>query len=250
MDQTQVVFQAKVGEFEGPLGLLLQLIEDRKLHISQVSLATVTDQFIGHVKELEAREGEHKKELADFILVASTLMFIKSVALLPDLKVTTEEAQSASDLQRRLRLYQKFQELGRGIKSRYGSKFIFFRETSAKEATSVFAPTKEITTDGVLAAISVVIKSFPKPEALPQIIVKKIISLEEVISDLTGRVQSALRLSFKDFVKNKAERVDVIVSFLGMLELVHQGIVTVEQQAHFDDIAIETTDPTGVPRYD
>ncbi len=247
-----MIFTTRVGEFEGPLGLLLQLIEERKMHISQVSLATVTDQFIEHVKLLEDNPstalGAGKSELADFILVASTLMLIKSIALLPQLKATEEESQSMADLERRLKLYQKFKELAQTIKQQFGAKIIFYREPS-KEITAVFAPTAEINQSGILAAIRNIIQSFPKPEILPQVVVKKIISLEEVIKDLAGRVQSALRLSFKDFVKDKAERINVIVSFLGMLELVRQGIVTVEQQAHFDDISMETTDPTGVPRY-
>ena len=245
MNDAQTIFQTKVGDFEGPLGLLLQLIEDRKMHISQVSLAAVTDQFIEHIKTLEESA---KSELADFILVASTLMLIKSIALLPQIKTTEEESRSMADLEKRLRLYQKFKELALVVKQQFGAKVIFYREPS-KEITAVFAPTAEVSPGGILAAIRNVIQSFPKAEILPQIIVKKVISLEEVINDLARRVQLALRLSFKDFVKDKSERINVIVSFLGMLELVRQGIVTVEQQAHFDDISMETIGPTGVPRY-
>lgn len=247
MDEASAIFQAKTGEFEGPLGLLLQLIEERKMHISQVSLAAVTDQFIGHIKSLE-ESPDAKGRLADFILVASTLMFIKSAALLPQLQVSTEEVQSAADLERRLKLYQKFKELSQTVKSQFGRQIIFGREPS-REIISVFAPTGELTLVNLLQAVRTVIQSFPQPEKLAQVIVKKVISLEEVIKDLTGRVQSALRLSFKDFVANKTERVNIIVSFLGMLELVRQGIVTVEQQAHFDDIQMETTEPSAVPRY-
>ncbi len=257
MEESQAAFRAKTGEFEGPLDLLLQLIEDKKLHISKVSLAAVTDQFVEHVKTLEQSggnptsprlRGTSKGQLADFILVASTLMFIKSAALLPQLQVTTEEAQSAADLERRLRLYQKFKELAQNVKQQYGQQRIFGREAS-KEIRPAFTPTHEVTAGGILAAVQSVIKSFPLPEKLTEVIVKKVISLEEVITDLTNRVQTALKLSFKDFVKNKTDRVNIIVSFLGMLELVRQGIVTVEQQAHYQDISIETTKPSDVPRY-
>lgn len=245
MNEVGKTFQARVGNFEGPLGLLLQLVEDRKMHISQVSLAAVTDQFVEHIKMLEESA---KGELADFILVASTLMLIKSIALLPQLKVTPEESQGAADLERRLRLYQKFKELALVIKANYGQKIIFPRQET-KEVVAVFAPTAQLTLVGLLTAAKAVIQSFPRPEKLAEVVVKKVISLEEVITDLANRVQTALKMSFKDFVKDKTERINVIVSFLGMLELVKRGIVTVEQRAHFDDISMETTEPTGVPRY-
>ena len=72
----------------------------------------------------------------------------------------------------------------------------------------------------------------------------------KLVVSLGGISSNALRMSFKDFVKDKAEKVNVIVSFLGMLELVKRGVVDVQQSAHFDDIAIETTGPTSTPRYD
>ena len=86
-------FKVKVGEFEGPMELLLNLIEEKKLHISQVSLATVADGFIDHLRLVD---GENKKEIADFVLVASTLMLIKSLSLLPSLATTPEEIGRAS----------------------------------------------------------------------------------------------------------------------------------------------------------
>ena len=69
------------------------------------------------------------------------------------------------------------------------------------------------------------------------------------MSDLTNRVQSALRMSFKQFVGNTEEKVNVIVSFLGMLELVKQGMIDVTQERHFEDIQMESAQ-ASVPRYD
>ena len=114
----------------------------------------------------------------------------------------------------------------------------------------VFAPSRDLSLEGLLTALKNVIQSLPKAEKLPKVIVQKVISLEETIADLAKRVQGALRMSFKDFIKDKAEKVNVIVSFLGMLELVKRGVVNVQQTAHFEDISIETTEPTGTPRYE
>lgn len=237
-------FVAKAGEFEGPIEVLLRLIEERKMHISQVSLASVADDFIAYAQKID---GNHKGEIANFILVASTLMLIKSLALLPTLQVTTEEKEGIEDLERRLRLYQRMKDLSVHVKERFGKQVIFTREMS-KEIIPVFAPTAEITPPGIVQVIKNLITNFPKPEKIPEVIIKKVISLEEAITNLTERVQSALKMSFKQFVGSQKEKVNIIVSFLGMLELVKRGIINVEQQNHFDDIHMETGG-VGTPRY-
>ena len=112
----------------------------------------------------------------------------------------------------------------------------------------VFSPTDEVRIPNLLTAIKDLIKNLPKPEIIPEKIIKKVISLEEVIGDLANRVSRAMKMSFSDFVKDKAEKVNVIVSFLGMLELVKQGAIEIEQKAHFADINMETK-TVGIPRY-
>lgn len=113
----------------------------------------------------------------------------------------------------------------------------------------VFSPDSSMTKENFLTAIRSVIKALPKVENIPKAIVKKVISLEEMIGNLTERIKSSIKLSFKEFAKvGKEERVNVIISFLAMLELVKQGIVSVRQDNQFDDIEIETQH-TGVPHY-
>ena len=209
-------FRVKIGEFEGPLGLLLNLIEKRKMHISQVSLAQVTDDYVNYLK---TQTGSSMEALANFIMVASTLMLIKSLALLPGLQLSEEEKENVTDLEDRLKCLKRVRDLSRHLKERFGQNIIFGREEGSAPVI-VFSPTKEITLAGMLKAIKNLVTNFPIKEILPQTIIKKVISLEEVISDLAGRVERAIRLSFSDFVKDKKDKINVIVSFLGMLELV------------------------------
>src|ERR1035437_2753511 len=100
-------FTIKTQSFEGPLDLLLDLIEKRKLFINDISLAQVTDDFISHIKQ---GTGVSMGESAHFILVASTLLLIKSKSLLPDLNLTDEEQGDISDLERRLKMYKCIKE--------------------------------------------------------------------------------------------------------------------------------------------
>lgn len=253
-------FKIKTEVFEGPLDLLLSLIEKRKLLVNDISLAKVTDDYIEYLQRVQSVGATQEAggapnasafpmaESANFILIASTLLLIKSKSLLPTLSLTEEEKGSIEDLEARLKLYQKIKELSLHVKERFGTAPIFAK-TESKTVVPVFSPEPEITPAGVLAAIKEVIRNLPKKEFIPKAVVRKVMSLEEMIVNLTARIQSSVKMSFKDFAGvGKQERVHVIVSFLAMLELVKQGIVDVTQDAHFQDITIETQ-AVGVPRY-
>lgn len=238
-------FKIKMGEFEGPLELLLDLIEKRKLHISDVSLSQVADDFVEHIKSLEDFP---LSDSADFILIASTLLLIKSKSLLPNLELTEEEQGNIEDLEKRLLLHKKFKDLSNGIARIFGKNSLYFANES-RMMYSVFAPTPEINAENILANIRSVLQNIPKTELLPQVTVQKVVSLEEMIESLSSRVEKSIKMSFRDFSKfDKSDKVTVIVSFLAMLELVKQGIVRVSQSKHFEDIEIEQEKVT-VPLY-
>ncbi|KKQ78188.1 MAG: hypothetical protein A3A96_00145 [Candidatus Zambryskibacteria bacterium RIFCSPLOWO2_01_FULL_39_39] len=230
-------FKVRVGEFEGPLTLLLDLIEKRKLHISDVSLSAVADEFIEHIKSFEEFP---IADSADFILIASTLLLIKSKSLLPNLSLTTEEQGSIKDLENRLITYRKYKELSINIERMFGNFLYFAKER--KEINVVFAPTPDITLLSLKRALREALQNIPQQiEDLPKMVVQKIMSLEEMVDKLKDRVQTSLKTSFSDFAHvGKAEKVNVIVSFLAMLELVKQGMLRVNQSRHFEDISMES----------
>jgi len=252
-------FKVKVGEFEGPLELILDLIEKRKLHISDISLSQVADEFIEYIKSFEEFP---MSDSADFILVASTLLLIKSKSLLPNLPLTEEEQGSIEDLENRLSAYKKYKELSVNIRKMFGNFLYFAREEKTKRI--VFSPTPDINLLSIENALYEVLKNVPpKIESLPKVAVEKMISLEEMIGRLTERIKTSLKTSFKDFSRlpspdgsglggqadmDKVEKINIIVSFLAMLELVKQGLVRVNQNKHFEDIQIEN-EGTNVPTY-
>jgi len=245
-------FSLKLDEFEGPLPLLLELVEKRQLSISQVSLAEVADNFIKYVNQLNAPT---KAMLAEFIVVASTLMLIKSISLLPALTLEAGESQEIGELERRLKLYQIIRQIALDLKSQFGRQVIFYPESRRSE-TVTFSPTAELTLANLLATMKNLIQSLPATaDNLPHATVRKIVSLEDTIKDLTNRVQNALRMNFSDFVKNQShdwqkEKVNIIISFLALLELCKRGLVEVEQGSHFAEIKMETKITSAVPRYD
>jgi segregation and condensation protein A len=238
-------FTVKTKEFEGPLDLLLSLIEKRKLFINDISLAKVADDFIAYVRSFESLP---MGDAAHFILVASTLLLIKSKSLLPNLSLTEEEEGDIRDLEIRLKIYQRIKEASRNIKDSYGTNPIF-EPSKDRPMTPVFSPHTSMNPAQLLSSIKNLLRSLPKKEVLPKALVRKVVSLEEMITKLTTRVTSGLRMSFKDFSgEHKGEKVNIIVSFLAMLELVKQGVIHVNQESHFGDIHMESKE-VGVPRY-
>ncbi len=237
-------FQVVLESFQGPLDLLLDLIEKRKLHISTVSLSKVADDFIEYVKKIEEFPIAHS---SDFILIASTLLLIKSKSLLPTLEVTTEEQNDISDLEHRLAEYKKYKDLSKGIEKMFGN-FLFFGMEN-KQKVVVFNPSNDTTKENLQKAINEILGNIQRKENIPKVMVQKVISLEDMIESLSERIKTGIRTSFKEFSQiGKMEKVNVIVSFLAMLELVKQGIVRVNQEKHFDDIEIEGEN-IGIPTY-
>ncbi len=238
-----MAFHIKIDAFEGPLDLLLDLIEKRKLFVSDISLAQVADDYITHVRSLAALP---ISDTAHFLLVASTLVLIKSKSLLPDLTLSGEEESDIDMLKRRLAILARMRKEGNRMAGMFGERVMFSRH-HAKNETVVFAPDRETTAPGLLTAIRRVVAAFPKPERLPEAIVKKVVSLEEMMERLAERVKTSLKMSFRSFA-GRAERAEMVVSFLALLELVRQGVMDAVQPERFGDISMESHD-VGTPRY-
>ncbi len=244
-------YMVKTGVFEGPLDLLLDLIEKRKLFINDVSLSQVTDDFI---KYIETHEDFPIGESAEFILIASTLMLVKSRSLLPMLELTEEEEGSIEDLQNRLVLYARTKELAQEIKKMFG-KNVIFDKTPSKNTIIVFTPDSKTNTNELLLALQRIIESLPKQETIPKAIVRKMINLEETIEKLAERISKNMKMNFTEF-KNQLgangkltqeKKVMVIVGFLAMLELVKRGAIRVTQDSA-GEIEMET-ESVNIPNY-
>jgi segregation and condensation protein A len=121
MDSNAVVekYVVKAGSFEGPLEVLLDLIEARKLFINEISLASVTNEYLSYVRTLG---GKNLPDATDFVVVAATLVLIKSRSLLPNLELTVDEKEKIIDLEARLKMYALVREIGEDIKTRFGKR--------------------------------------------------------------------------------------------------------------------------------
>ena len=237
-------FTAKTPAFEGPLEVLLNLIEERKLHVGDVALAAVADDFIAYARQFEEFP---VAESASFILVASTLLLIKSKSLLPALELTEEEKTDISELEARLALYQKVRGYAGALRALFGKRMLF--PIAVRARAPLFTPDARTTRGGLAKALYSILANLPHVATLPRVVVEKVLSLDEMIARLIDRIQGALRLGFREFAHAGAKaKKEIIVSFLAVLELVRRGAIRVTQEKHFDDILMET-EQVGVPKY-
>lgn len=250
MEETQITHShiVKTDTFEGPLELLLSLVEGRKLFINEISLVSVTDDFL---REARALPKHNLSELTSFLAIAATLILIKSRSLLPGFLVTREEEKDIKDLESRLAIYALMREVSTDISQRYGVQ-VMRMSPERSRLSVVFAPDSTLTSAVLAHTMNEVLSRVPKEEVLPEVRVRKIISIEEVISDLTTRVASAMRVSFNQWKETlggedaEAQKKNVIVSFLAMLELVRQGTFDALQGTDFQDIELISLDTQNI----
>lgn len=244
-------FDINTEVYAGPLDLLLHLIEKRKLFISDISLSEVADEYIKYTQEHEHNSLENSSQ---FILIASTLVLIKSRSLLPNLELTEDEQGNIDELQQRLKLYKMYKELSLDVGERFG-RYVMVAPLPRKGVSieTKFSPAEDITFENIRKSIETIFARIPSLDDIPQATVRKIIRLEEVIERLLDRVQKSLQTSFREFTGNAQgslieKKQGIIVSFLAMLELVKRGIIEVQQSETFHDIQMETNS-INTPRY-
>lgn len=231
------MYKVQLEKFEGPLDLLLELIESEKLSITEVSLAKVCDQYL---KYLEVAENIAPSNLADFLLIAAQLILIKSKAILPDFKLSEEEKISSEELAFRLREYKKFKEAAKKIYQMYLSKNICF-EKQVYEMPVAFYPGKNLNKESLSASFYDLLRVLKQFEELEKETIRETISIKEKIANLQSLISREVNVKFNTIIKQAKTKLEAIVSFLALLELVRQKIVNVMQKDEFGEIEIKKT---------
>ena len=228
-------YTVTTDQFNGPLELLLQIIEEQQLEITKVSLAAVADQYILYLKQNPQIPAE---EIADFLLIAAKLILIKSKALLPALLVEDEDA---IDLERQLKMYKQFIDASHKIALIAAKKHTLFTRDAFPQfvAEGFIAPKKVITQEKLHSLFSLLIQKITPPEILQKRILERVVTIKEKISHIKDLLMSHTTFSFKKSVLVYGSRSEKIVSFLAILELAKQKMVDVEQGEYLGDIVIK-----------
>lgn len=237
-------FQVKLDRFTGPYSKLLEMIESRKLSITEVGLASVADDYISYIKSLEQADGGKLLiDISQFIVVASTLMLMKVKSLLPGIVYTEEEEKQVHNLEHKLELYTALLNACKKINSIYLNKPLFERTRIKYNGLSVFVPDGNVTKEALHSVAVLTVASFKPPENLVKAAVEQKLRIENVIDDLIMRIRKEGNTSLFKFVDKinqsfEEKKKVLIVSFLALLELVRAGNFEVTQSENAGDITI------------
>jgi segregation and condensation protein A len=233
----QVNYTFRTPVYEGPLDLLLGLIERAELDITAVSLATVTDQYLDYIHSLEQVSPD---EISAFLLIAAKLLQIKSEALLPRPpdRVHGEEdlGQSLVD---QLKLYKRYKEIGGWLNQRQESNLRTFLRLAPQPKFEPKLDLSNITLDKLIIAAHEAFRKEQEKKPLGEVIAPPRITIREKIDLIAKTMKEVERASFRALLNQGASRLEVVVTFLAMLELVKRYRINAHQEGLFGEIEID-----------
>ncbi len=238
-------FTVKLEQFEGPLDLLLELIEKQKLEITRISLAKVTDSYLEHLKQ---NLGISSENLADFLVVAARLILIKSKALLPILELTPEEEESIFDLEARLAMYKKFKEVAELLGARFDKREFSFSRRGYEGVQEGFFPPEDVDGNVLEKVFRRILSEIPQKDKLAEERVKEVITIEQKIDELKASLQQRIETNFRNLTQNAKDKTEIIVTFLAILELFKERIINIEQKEIFGEITISRKEVIALPK--
>ena len=224
-----MAYQVALLNFEGPLDLLLQLVEGAKLEITTISLAEVTEQYLRHLEKLDLHE---PAELNQFVELATRLTYIKSLALLPATESDSDDEVQA--LRDELGEYQRYKQAAGYLDtlSQFGPR------SHRRTVTPVLPPAPlapgAITLDRLTQAFADVLSRLP---AVAENGIGESITLEDMMAQLVAYATSTPR-PIRAFLEGLADRTELRVAFLALLELVKSGDLSVSQGGQFGDMMV------------
>jgi segregation and condensation protein A len=215
--------------FEGPLDLLLHLIEKKEVDITKVSLAAVTDDFLA---TLEAREQIDPEKLVEFLVVAAKLLVIKSSLLLPNVAVEEAEEDEGESLAQTLETYRQFKQVASHLAEREAQGLRSFVRVAPLPPLEPRLDPQGLTLNDLFAALRGVLKEkTAEPENVDEVVRPLRITVRQRITELTAQLRGGQPLAFSDLLSAEPTRQEVIATFLAMLELLKLGWARVRQKA-------------------
>jgi segregation and condensation protein A len=221
--------------FDGPLDLLLSLVKERQLDIASDRLSVVADQYLAYVRMMDSLDVELA---ADYLVMAATLVFLKSKALLPPIPADFESGEESAEviearLRERLLVYSKYREAGEDLRNRNAEASSYYSRDAGDPSTDIM---QRYRIDGAkLGAALISVLRNARPEK--RTIVRERVSLMEQMEFVWRRVRNGEGTSFFELC-SALDRVSIIVTFLAILELVRRNRVVFEQDLAFGDIRL------------
>jgi segregation and condensation protein A len=236
----QLNYTVHTPVYEGPMDLLLDLIERAELDITTVSLATVTDQYLTSIKDLERLNAD---EISAFLVIAAKLLQIKSEALLPrpPARVPGEE-DIARSLVDQLKLYKRFKEIGGWLNERQEANLRTFLRVAPPPKVEPKLDLSNVTLEKLVAAAQEAFAKERDKQPLGVIIAAPRVTIREKIELITKTMNEVGRSTFRGLLNQGASRLEIVVTFLAMLELVKRYRLQARQEGLFSDIELDRSE--------
>ncbi len=224
--------------FEGPMDLLLHLIEREELPITSVSLSGVTQQYLDYMATLEQLRPD---DIAEFLVMAARLLYIKSSALLPrpELEDEEEEEDPGEALARQLREYKRFKEKAAFLKELEASGLRTYVRLAPPPVMEKRLDPSGLNVDALLDALYEVLEEMNPPEPPIHSMAAIEITIDDKLEELGALVKTGKPFRFKQILRQARSRTEIVVTFMAVLEMIKQRQVRVTQSHPFDDILVE-----------
>ena len=232
-------YQVSLDVYEGPMDVLLRLIERAELDITLVSLALVTDGFLAHVAQLREVSAA---SLADFLVIAARLVVIKSRVLLPQPEEPTDEEGEENweeDLAERLREYKRFKEAAAQLRALEEAGLRCYPRMAPPPQVEPRLRPGEASLAELLEALRRVLAAHPPLAPVDAVVAPVVLRIGECIERIQTLLRSHGRLPFSTVVQGAGSRLEIIVTFLALLELIKRQRVRAIQEVTFGEIALE-----------
>lgn len=226
--------------YQGPLDLLLQLIENAELDITTLALAQVTDQYLRHLEKMQDLPPD---EISAFLVIAAKLIQIKSEALLPHQRDRAEDEEDVgNDLARQLIAYKRYKEIADLLADRKDKGYqTFIRLSPAKVAVRENLDLGDFGVSELFQLASSIFQKEIAKQSISTVVERPKITIKDKIGQITKRFENSDKLTFREILGNSYSRLDVVITFLAVLELIKGSFIKVVQVDLFDDIQITRT---------
>lgn len=228
------MYEVKVDKFEGPLDLLLELIEKEKLDITEISLSKITDTYLNEVSKLDPKDFN----VAEFLVVAARLIYLKSKAILPTLE-TEEEEQELEDLKTKLEIYKKYKEAANQFGDILEKNQRSFPAKKPQLILTKFTPPKGVDMNELWKVFQNLLIDMPEELTREEVeLPSEKITVEEKLAHLESVFSKKKKHSFAQIMKGSRSKLEAIVTFLAVLEMVKCKRLSVVQSNNFKDIEL------------
>ncbi len=229
------VYKIDTPVYQGPLDLLLQLIENAELDITTLALAQVTDQYIKHLEEMENLLPD---EISAFLVIAAKLIQIKSESLLPQQSnVKEDEIDLGNELARQLIAYKRYKEIADILAERKEMGYQSFIRLSPLEVS--VKENLDLGSFGINELFSLASSIFIKDierQSISTVVERPKVTIKDKINQISDHFKISDQLTFRELLGDNYSRLDIVISFLALLELIKGDFIQFFQESIFDDI--------------